>query len=150
MANTYTQIFIHTIFAVKKRAIHIKPEWENDLYSYMTGIVKKNNHKLICINGMSDHVHMLISLNSSFPLANLIRDIKQFSTLWINKRDDVINKFSWQSGYGAFSYSKSQVPSVINYIKNQKLHHAKYNFIDEYKYFLTKFAVDYDEKYIFE
>ena len=149
MANTYSQIHLQFVFAPKFRASLIHPSWENDLYKYITGTVQNNKHKMLCINGMPDHLHMLIGFYTTQSIADLMQDVKGASSKWINDHKLCKSRFEWQSGYGVFSYSKSQVPAVINYIKNQKEHHKKKTFLNEYKSFLEKFKVDYDEQYIF-
>ncbi|MCC5915091.1 MAG: IS200/IS605 family transposase [Balneolaceae bacterium] len=150
MANTYTQIHIHAIFAVQNRQSLIRNEWENDLYKYITGIISNHNHKLLQINGMPDHVHMLIGLRPYQSLSELMKYVKQDSSKWLNQNVLYNSKFTWQDGFGAFSYSKSQVPGVIKYIQNQKEHHKKRSFKEEYLDFLKKFDVDFDERYIFK
>jgi len=150
MANTYTQIHIHIIFAVKHRIGFIRSEWKDELYKYITGIIQNNNHKLLAINGMPDHVHIFIGLRPSQSIAELVRDIKANSSKWINEKDFINGKFEWQEGYGAFSYSKSQVSNAITYIENQEEHHRKIGFAEEYKKILDMFEIEYDEKYIFK
>ncbi|MGA2297861.1 MAG: IS200/IS605 family transposase [FCB group bacterium] len=150
MSNTYTQIHIHSVFTVKNRDSLIQKEWKDELYMYITGIIKNNNHKLIIINGMPDHVHLLFGLRPEQSLSKLMQDIKANSSKWINEHNLVKEKFSWQEGYGAFSYSKSQLSSVIEYIKNKEKHHEKKTFIDEYVEFLKLFDISYDSRYIFK
>ena len=150
MANTYTQIHIHAIFAVQNRLSIIKDEWQNDLYSYITGIVTNHGHKMMQINGMPDHVHMLIGLRPVQSLSQLMKYVKQDSTKWINQNRFINRRFSWQEGFGAFSHSKSQIPGVIKYIREQEEHHRKRTFREEYTDFLEKFDVDFDERYIFK
>jgi putative transposase len=150
MANTFTQIHLQIVFAVQNRISLIQPSWKDELYKYMTGIVKENDHKLIIINGMPDHIHMLIGMRPSQSLSGLMQDVKGDSSKWINSKKFVKGQFQWQEGYGAFSYSKSHLPAVTNYIKNQETHHKKKSFIEEYKEFLDKFEVPYDERYIFQ
>ncbi|MEO6549774.1 MAG: IS200/IS605 family transposase [Ferruginibacter sp.] len=149
MPNTYTQVHLQFVFAPKYRASLILSSWENDLYKYITGIVQNNNHKMITINGMPDHVHMLVGFRSTQSMADLMQDVKAGSSKWINDNKYCKGRFEWQSGYGAFSYAKSQLPNVIRYIENQKEHHNRKTFLEEYKLFLEKFEVEYDEKYIF-
>ena len=148
MPNTYTQIHIHTIFAVQNRISLIKDSWREELYRYITGIITGHEHKLLQIGGMPDHVHILFGMRPTQSLSDLMKDIKYSSSVWINKNQYVMGKFSWQEGYAAFSYGKSQLKDVINYIINQKQHHTKQTFQDEYLEFLNKFEVEYDEKYI--
>jgi putative transposase len=150
MANTYTQIFIHTVFTVQNRLSLIMPEWEKQLYKYITGIIQNNGHKMIIINGMPDHVHIFFGLNPVQSLSNLMQDIKGDSSRWINNNKLVKGRFSWQEGYGAFSYSKSQVQNVIEYIRKQKEHHRKRTFLEEYEEFLKLYEIDFDRKYIFK
>jgi REP element-mobilizing transposase RayT len=150
MANTYTQIHIQAIFAVKYRAGLIQNNWKDELYKYTTGIVQKQDHKLLAINGMPDHLHVFFGMRPVQSLSDLMQDIKGSSSEWINRKKFIPSKFEWQGGFGAFSYSKSQVPRVITYIKNQEEHHHKINFLEEYKDFLEKFEVDYDDRYIFK
>ena len=150
MANSYTQIYLQFVFAVKYRNAMISENWETDLYKYITGIVQNNKHKLISINGMPDHIHILVGFHTTQSIANLIRDIKANSSKWINENNFTNEKFEWQTGYGAFSYSKSHLKNVINYINNQKQHHTKRTFLDEYKAFLEKFEIDYDIEFSFK
>jgi REP element-mobilizing transposase RayT len=150
MANTYTQIHIHLIFAVKYREGLISKTWQDELYQYITGIIRNNNHKLLIINGMPDHVHLLIGLRPHQSLSDLVKAIKQMSSLWINERRLVKRRFAWQEGFGAFSYSHSQLPQVIRYIEKQEEHHGKRTFTDEYKEFLRLFAIDFEEAYVFK
>jgi len=149
MANTYTQIHIHAVFAVRNRLSLINESWEEELYKYITGIIQNQGHKLLAINGMPDHLHILFGMRPVQSLSELMQDIKGDSSKWINNKRLVKGRFSWQAGYGAFSYAKSQLPNVIRYIENQKKHHNKKTFQEEYLETLNKFGVDYDEKYIF-
>ena len=150
MANTYTQIHIQAVFSVQNRLCIIKDSWQNELYKYITGIIQNHDHKVLAINGMPDHVHIFFGMRPTQSLSDLLQDIKSGSSKWINQNNFVNGKFSWQEGYGAFSYGKSQVTSVINYIQNQKLHHQKKSFTEEYLEFLEKFEIDYDNRYIFK
>ena len=150
MPNTYTQIHLQIIFAVKYRMGLIKKEWKDELYKYMTGTVQANKHKLLAINGIEDHVHILIGMRPTQSLADLLQDIKSGSSKWINDNKLTPQKFEWQGGHGAFSYSKSHVPRVIQYIRNQEENHKKVNFLTEYEDFLQKFGVEYDRQYIFK
>ena len=149
MANTYTQIHIHSVFSVQNRLCVIRPHWENNLYRYISRIIQNKGHKLLAINGMPDHVHILFGLRPNQSLSSLLQDIKSNSSKWINENRLVPGKFSWQEGFGAFSYSKSQISRVAAYIQNQKEHHKTQSFIEEYLQFLEKFEVPYDERYIF-
>ena len=150
MANTYTQIYIHYVFAVQNRLSLIQPKWKNDLHKYMTGIVEQQGHKLMQIGGMPDHVHTLVSMNPKQSPSDLMFHIKRSSSLWINENRFVMGKFSWQDGFGAFSYGKSQIPNIVNYIENQEIHHKKRNFMEEYLELLKLFEIEYDERYVFK
>jgi REP element-mobilizing transposase RayT len=150
MANTYTQIHIQAVFSVKSRIGLIQSNWKDELYKYITGILQANKHKMIAINGMPDHIHIFFGMRPNQSLSDLMQDIKGNSSKWINDKKLVPGKFEWQEGYGAFSYSKSQVNDVISYIQNQELHHSKKSFLEEYKDFLEKFEVEYDERYSFK
>jgi len=150
MANTYSQIHLHFIFSPKFRASLINEYWEKDMFEYITGITRKNKHKMLSINDMPDHVHMLVGFRTTQTVADFMQDVKADSSQWINNSKFSKSRFEWQSGYGVFSYSKSQIPEVIQYIQNQKVHHQKVSFLDEYKSILKKFKVEYDEQYIFK
>lgn len=150
MPNTYTQIHIQAIFAVKKRTGLIQKEWKDELYKYITGIIQKNNHKLLAINGIADHIHIFFGMRPVQSLSELMQDIKANSSKWINEKNFINDKFEWQEGFGAFSYRKSQTSKVIAYIENQEEHYRKTTFLEEYKDFLQKFEIDYDERYIFK
>lgn len=149
MPNTYTQIHLQLVFAVQNRISLIQNSWKNDLYRYITGIVQNNNHKMIIVNGTPDHLHVVIGMRPVQSLSDLMQDIKGSSSKWINDNKFITGKFQWQEGYGAFSYSKSHLTALINYVKNQETHHNKKTFLEEYKEFLDKFEVDYDERYLF-
>jgi len=150
MANTYTQIYIHYVFAVQNRLSLIQSKWKNDLHKYMTGIIEQQGHKLLQIGGISDHVHALVSMNPKQSPSDLMFHVKRSSSLWINENRFVMGKFSWQEGFGAFSYGKSQIPNVANYIENQESHHKKRSFMEEYLEFLKLFEIEYDERYVFK
>ncbi|MEA1786062.1 IS200/IS605 family transposase [Arenibacter sp. GZD96] len=150
MANTYTQIHIQTVFAVQDRQSLIKNEWKDELFKYITGIIQNHDHKVLQINGMPDHIHILFGMRLTQSLSDLMKQIKQDSSKWINSKKIVPGKFSWQSGFGAFSYSKVEVPYVINYIKNQELHHKSKTFQEEYLQLLKEFHIEFDERYIFK
>ena len=124
--------------------------WKDELFKYMTGIIQNHEHKVLAINGMPDHIHIFFGMRPIQSLSDLMQDIKGDSSLWINKKGFVKGRFSWQQGFGAFSYSKSSISNVIRYIQNQETHHKKRTFIEEYLGFLKKFEVDYDERYIFK
>jgi REP element-mobilizing transposase RayT len=150
MSNTYTQLYIHFVFAVKYRTATIQPTWEERLHKYITGIVQNNGHKLLAINSAYDHVHLFVGLNPKQSISDLMRLVKGDSAEFINKEKLTIGKFAWQDGYGAFSNSRSQIHEVVLYIQNQKEHHVKRTFKDEYIDMLKKYEVDYDERYIFK
>lgn len=150
MPNTYTQIHIHAVFAVQNRISLISKQWEERLYQYITAIIQNKGHKLLAINGMPDHIHVLFGMRPTQSLSDLMQDIKGDSSKWINDNHLVHGKFSWQEGYGGFSYSKSQVPQVARYIETQEKHHQKKTFIDEYLKILQDFEIAYDERYIFK
>ncbi|NJM54627.1 MAG: IS200/IS605 family transposase [Verrucomicrobiae bacterium] len=150
MANTYTQIYIQVVFAVEGRQSLIAPEHNDELQKYITGIVSAQKHKLIAINNLPDHLHLLVGLRPDAALSELVRDIKANSSQFINEKRWVLGRFSWQEGFGAFSYSRSQLGAVIRYIKNQQKHHARKSFLDEYTALLDKFEVEYDQRYIFK
>jgi len=139
-----------TVFADDGRLSLIRPEFKEELYKYMTGIVTNSRQKLIAINGMSDHVHILIGLKPAMALADLVQDIKVDSSKFINRKKWVRGRFSWQEGYGAFSYGHSQLDLIISYIRNQERHHRRRTFKDEYLAWLKKFEIPFEEKYVFK
>ena len=150
MANTYTQLHIQFVFAVKFRAALIAQEWKRDLHKYITGIIQANDHKMLQINSMPDHIHIFIGMRPVQSISSLVQNVKAESSKWIKEKEWCNESFAWQEGYGAFSYSKSHVPDVIRYIQNQELHHKKETFLDEYRHFLKAFEIEYDEQYIFK
>ena len=150
MANTYTQIYLHVVFAVEGRQSLITLEHNDELQKYITGIVTAQRHKLIAINNMPDHLHLLVGLRPDAALSDLVRDVKAGSSKFINEKRWVMGRFSWQEGFGAFSYARSQLGAVIRYIQNQQKHHVKKSFRDEYLELLEKFCMEYDQKYIFK
>lgn len=150
MANTYTQIYIQIVFAVKGRQNLIHSNWKDEIYKYITGIVTNEGQKLITINGMPDHVHILIGLKPDKSISDLVRDIKANSSRFINDKRWINGKFEWQTGFGAFSYNHSQLTNVIHYIENQEEHHKSKTFKQEYLEFLKAFDVDFKSEYIFE
>jgi len=150
MANTFTQIYIHIVFAVQGRQNLIKKEHKEDLHKYIAGIIRNKKQKLYAINSMPDHMHIFISMRPNTPVSDLVRDIKNNSSKFINTKKWVRGKFNWQEGYGAFSYGHSQIDAVVKYIQNQEKHHAKQTFKDEYLGLLKKFNIDYDERYVFD
>ena len=148
--GVFFQIYIHVIFAVKDRYSLIKSTWEEELYKYITGIVTNKNQKMLAINGTLDHIHFLIGMRPSCCLSDLVREVKKSSNAFIKDKRFCKSLFEWQEGYGAFSYSHSALNNVIRYINNQKEHHTKKSFKEEYIEFLKKFEVEYDEKYLFK
>lgn len=150
MPNTYTQLYIQFVFAVKFRKAMLDPAWIDKLHMYITGITQNNGHKMLAINSMPDHLHMLIGWNTAQSPATLMQLVKGDSAEWINKQKLTKDKFQWQTGYGAFTYSKSQLPRVIAYIQNQQIHHQKKAFLEEYRYMLTSRQILFDERYLFK
>ena len=149
MADTFTQIHIHTVFAVQNRDSLLHSDWRDELYKYIIAIIQKHGHKVLSIGGMSDHVHILFGFRPTQSLSSLMQEVKRDSSEWINKKSLTIDKFMWQEGYGAFSYGRSQISDVANYIEKQTEHHAKQPFVDEYKMILEKFGLEYDERHVF-
>ena len=150
MANTFTQLYIHFVFAVKYRAALLNDAWDERLRRYIIATVQNNGHKVLAINNMPDHLHLFIGLNPAQSISDLMRLVKGDSSEWINKEKLTPTKFQWQEGYGAFSYSRSHIDKVVNYILNQKEHHRKTTFLEEYKQILESFDIDFDERYIFK
>ena len=150
MAGTFSQIYIQVIFAVKSRDSLIHSSWEEELYKYISGIVRNKEQKMLAINGMADHIHFLIGMKPSCCLSDLVREIKKSSNEFIKEKGFSKFKFQWQEGYGAFSYSHSNLDNVIKYIMNQKEHHKKKSFKDEYMEFLKKFEIEFKGEYLFE
>jgi putative transposase len=149
MANSYTQIHIQIVFVVKYRKFMIQNDWKNELYKYMTTIIQKHGHKMLAINGIPDHIHILIGMRPTQSISELMKELKQSSSKWINENKFTAKRFQWQEGYAAFSYSKKQVKYVINYILNQENHHYKKTFKEEHVELLHEFEVDYDVRYLF-
>lgn len=145
MANTYTQLYIHFIFAVQNRTSLIQPDWEEELHKYITGIIQNKTHKMIAINSMPDHLHLFIGYQPNGAMSELIKVVKGESSKWIKNRGFVKGRFRWQEGYGAFSHSRSQIDRVYHYIQNQKEHHREKSFREEYLTLLKKFKIDFDE-----
>jgi REP element-mobilizing transposase RayT len=150
MAGTFSQIYIQIIFAVKRRENLLNKSWRNEVFKYIAGVIKEKGNKPIIVNGVSDHVHCFIGLKPSTAIADLARDIKNNSSKFINEKGFTNLKFNWQSGYGVFSYSHSQINAVYDYILNQEEHHRKKSFKDEYLEFLDKFQVEYKYEYLFD
>ena len=149
MANTYTRILIQAVFAVRYRQSLIDPSFENDLYKYMTGILQSEGHKMLQINGMPDHIHLLFGFRTHQSLADLMKVVKAKSSKWVNRNKFCTRNFAWQNGFGAFSYSPDALPYVARYIANQKQHHLKKTFQKEYKKILEEYEVEYDPEYVF-
>lgn len=150
MPGTYSQIYIQVVFAVKGRESLLQKPWRTEVFKYISGIIEGKQQKSIIVNGVSDHVHLLIGLKPITPLSDLVRDIKNNSSKFINERKFLPGKFAWQEGYGAFSYAHSQLDAVYQYILNQEEHHRKRTFREEYLDFLEKYQIKHDEKYLFE
>lgn len=149
MANTYTQIHIHFVFAVKYRVALINSLWKEELHRYMTTLIQQHDHKLLQINSMPDHIHILVGHRPIEAISDLVQHVKSESTKWI-KAKGFAPSFAWQEGFGAFSYSRSHISNVIRYIQNQEAHHKKETFLNEYHRLLTSFEIGYDERYIFK
>ena len=150
MANTYTQLYIHVVFDVRGRANLVSPSWKDEMYQYISGIIANNNQKLMIINGMPDHLHILLGIRPDCNLSDLVRDIKANSSKWINQNRFIIGNFRWQTGFGAFTVSSSQVKRVINYILTQEEHHKKKTFRDEYIKFLEECEIEFRNEYLLE
>lgn len=150
MANTYTQLYYHVVFAVKHRNNLISIEWKDELYKYISGIISNKDQKLMTVNGMPNHIHLLIGTKPNCNLSDLVRDIKSNSSKWINEKEFVVGKLEWQKGFGAFTVSQSGIDNVIEYIKNQEKHHSKKSFKQEYIEFLKAYKIEFKPKYIFD
>jgi REP element-mobilizing transposase RayT len=143
-------MYIQIVFAVKRRQNLIQKNWKDELHKYICGIINGKEQKVYAIGGVSDHIHILVSIKPNIAISDLVRDIKANSSKWINENEFVRGKFQWQEGFGAFSYAQSQLDNVIAYINNQEQHHQKKTFKDEYLTLLQKFDIEYDEKYLFD
>ena len=150
MPNTFTQIHIQAIIAVRYRDAVIRSPWKENLHKYITGIVKNNGHKMLSINSMPEHMHLFFGFRPTQSLSDLMRLVKCDSSEWINKRKLTLGKFRWQEGFGGFSYARSQVKIVANYIENQERHHRKKTFLEEYEESLQAFEIEYDKRFIFQ
>lgn len=150
MSNTYHQVYIQAVFAVKYREAAITNECKSKILSVIGNLINETGCKTIIVNGTEDHVHCLLSLKPTISVSDLMKVVKGKSSKFINDHQLTKHKFEWQEGYGVFSYSKSHIDAVYKYIANQEEHHKKQNFKDEYISFLNKFNVKFDEKYIFE
>lgn len=149
MANTYSKMHFQFVFAVRNRRAMIDRSWEDDLYKYITGIIQNHTHKLLAINGVEDHIHILVGMRPTQSVSDLLQDIKGSSSKWINEKNLTKAKFEWQGGFGSFTYSPRDVSNVIRYILNQKEHHKKNDFKEEYLDLLREYEIDFDEKYCF-
>jgi putative transposase len=150
MAGTYSQIYVQYVFTVKGKENVLQKPWRDEVFKYMAGIIKGKNQKPIIVNGVADHVHVFVGLKPTMGISDLIRDVKNNSSNFINEHLWVKGHFQWQEGYGVFSYSHSQLDDVFNYIINQEIHHGKKSFREEYLEFLKKFEIEHDERYLFD
>ena len=150
MANTYTQLYIQIVFSVKGRENLIKESFRDELEKIICGIISKQNCKTYAIYCNPDHTHLFVGIHPTISVSKLMEQVKSGSSNWLNSKQYIVGKFSWQDGYGAFSYSKSHIDKVVKYVLNQSEHHKKQSFRDEYVSFLNKFKMDYDPKYLFE
>ena len=150
MANTYTKIYIQVVFAVQGRQCLIEPDHKEEIYKYITGIVTNQGQKMLQINGVADHVHLLIGMKPNIALSDIVRDVKAGSSKFINEKRWIKGKFNWQEGFGAFSYGHSQLDKVIQYIRDQEKHHRQNSFKDEYMTLLRKFDIAFEDKYVFD
>jgi len=150
MSSTFSQIYIQIVFAVKGRQSLIHSLWEEELYKYITGIISNKGQKLLAINGVSNHIHIFIGMKPACRLSDLVREVKKASNGFIKEKRFSKFKFEWQEGYGAFSYSHSNIDNVIKYINNQKEHHRKRTFKEEYLDFLKKFEIEFKDEYLFD
>jgi REP element-mobilizing transposase RayT len=150
MADTYTQLYVQLVFSVKGRNALIPKQHKEEVHKYITGVIQKRRHKLIVINAMRDHIHIFIGMNPSQSISDLVNNIKTASTKYIKQQPWMSHNFEWQNGYGAFSYSRSHIDSVVKYIENQEQHHQKRTFCAEYLDLLEKFDIEYKAEYLFE
>ncbi|HNS16692.1 MAG TPA: IS200/IS605 family transposase [Bacteroidales bacterium] len=148
--GTYTQLYVHLVFAARNRDAALTVDIRGRIFEYISGIISTMDHKPIIVNGMADHVHILIGLNPSISISDTVHGIKRNSSLFINKEKLCNGKFAWQEGYGAFSYSRSQLEKVYAYIQNQEKHHDKSTFKTEYIQFLKNYSIEFNERYLFD
>ncbi len=148
--GVFSQLYIQLVFAVKFRDRLLRKEFRDEVFSYLSGIATNMKHKSIIVNGVSDHIHIFLGFNPSLSVSDTVRELKRSSSIFINSKNWIKGKFNWQDGYGAFSYSRSHIEKVYNYILNQEKHHKRKTFRTEYMQFLKKFEIDYDEKFLFE
>lgn len=149
MANTYTQLYIQAVFAVKFREGLLDPQWDARLRKYITAIVQNHGHKMISINNVDDHLHMFFGLEPKQSISELLKNVKSESSKWINTEGFCKKNFNWQTGFGAFSYSRADIPRIIRYIENQQVHHQKTSFKTEYIDMLTEHEIEFDPQYLF-
>lgn len=147
--GSYTQMYVHLVFAVKHRKAALTKDIRSRVFEYMSGIITTMNHKSIIVNGVANHVHILIGLNPSVSVSDTVRDIKRSTSLWINEEKLCNYKFAWQEGYGGFTYSRSHLNRIYHYILNQEKHHAKENFQKEYLRFLERYEIEHDGRFLF-
>jgi len=150
MANTYSQVYLQFVFSVKGKQNLLQHKYNDELQKYITGIVQNRKHKMLAINNVTDHLHMLVGFDTTMSMSDFMEEVKSISSKFINDKGWIRGKFEWQRGYGVFSYSRSHLDNVIKYIKNQQEHHKKNTFRDEYLELLKKYEVEYDERYLFE
>ena len=150
MANTFSQIYIQAVFSVKGRGNFLMKPWRDEVFKYMSGIIKGKGQKPIIVNGVEDHVHLFVGLKPSMSVSDLVRDVKNNTSNFINEQRFLRGKFSWQEGHGSFSYGHSQIEQVYQYILKQEEHHRKKTFKEEYLEFLRKFEIEYEERYLFD
>lgn len=150
MPDTYTQLYIHVVFSVKGRQPLIPKQHKSELHKYITGIIANKKQKVMKINSMPDHIHILVSMSPDLPISDLVRDIKINSTKFINRKRWIAGRFSWQEGFAAFSHSHSQLEEVIAYIEDQEKHHFRKTFAQEYLQFLRRFDVSYNPEHVFD
>jgi len=150
MANTYHQVYIQTVFAVKYRRAMLDQEWRSDIFAVIGNLINETGCKTIIVNGVDDHLHCFIGLRPVVSVSELMKTVKAKSSKYINDHNLTTERFEWQEGYGVFSYSQSHISQVYNYIKNQEDHHKIQTFRDEYLDLLKEFRIEYDEQYLFQ
>ena len=148
--GTFTQIYVQLVFAVQNREATLTKEIRSRVFEYMSGIITNIKHKSIIVNGTSNHVHILLGLNPSLSVSDTVHDIKRSSSIFINKERLCHGKFSWQEGYGGFSYGRSQIADIYNYIKNQESHHHVKSFQQEYIEYLNENEMVFDRQFLFD
>jgi REP element-mobilizing transposase RayT len=150
MANTYHQVYIQAVFAVKYRKAVLHKDWRKEVFAVMGNLINETGCKTIIVNGVEDHVHCFLGLKPTVSISELMKTVKAKSSKYINDNKFLLDRFEWQEGYGVFSYSHSSINNVYNYVANQEKHHQKENFKDEYLEYLEEFEIPYDERYLFE